>query len=118
MAYKEFMNKVRYWDNLVSRWMMRHFYFMFFQIVLVAIFVGWFANTIKMIEVGFQVTKNNTMEHIAMNQSVNTTILVLLLLLNSFWLLYIFNTLQRLNNTVRDLNYKVTKFKNKHIKNN
>ncbi len=117
MSYKNIINKINYWDRIVSKWMLRHFYFIFFQTVLVAIFIFWFINTIKMIDIGFQLSKDNIAEHILMNQSVNTSIIILLLLLNSFWLLYIFNTLQRLNNVVRDINYNFGRMKNRSKKN-
>jgi hypothetical protein len=111
------MKKINYWDRTVSRWMLRHFYFLFFQIVLVIVFIFWFINTIKMIDIGFELSKNNTVEHIMMNQCVNTSIIILLMLLNSFWLLYIFNTIKRLTNVVRDVNYTLGRMKNKQRKN-
>ncbi len=104
MAYKDFMQKVRHWDNLTAKWFLRHFYFMFFQIVLIVVFIFWFINLFSLIDSIFHAGRNN-LEQILLNQSVNTTILVFLLLLNSFWLLFIFNGMQRVTTLLKDISY-------------
>jgi len=114
MTYNNFIKKINYWDRLMSKWMIRHFYFIFFQTVLVIIFIFWFINTIKTIDLSFQILKTNMLQRILMAQSINTSIIVLLIILNSFWLLFIFNTLQRVNNNVRDINYKFNNSKNRN----
>jgi len=112
MSFNDFMNKVRHWDNLIAKWLMRHFYFMFFQLVLVVIFLFWLGNTIQIIDLGFQTPREAPiLEKLAISQSVNTTIVVLLLLLNSFWLLYIFNSIQRIRNVLKDVNFNITKLR-------
>jgi len=112
MSFNDFMNKVRYWDNLIAKWLMRHFYFMFFQVVLVVIFVFWLGNTINIIDMSFQTGREApVLEKLAISQSVNMTIIVLLLLLNSFWLLYIFNSIQRIRNVLKDVNFNITKLR-------
>src|SRR3989338_5932433 len=95
MAYKDFMTKIRYWDNMTAKWLMRHFYFMFFQIVLFIIFLFWFVNMFTVIDTNFRASESSVMERAVTTQSVNTAIIALLLLLNSFWMLYIFNGVQR-----------------------
>jgi membrane-associated HD superfamily phosphohydrolase len=111
MSYNNFMSKVRYLDNLVAKWLMRHFYFLFFQIVLMAIFLFWFVNTIQIIDSSLLVSKTSALERILMTQSVNTSIIVLLLLLNSFWMLYIFNGIQRIANLLKDISYYTSRFR-------
>lgn len=112
MSFNDFMNKVRHWDNLIAKWLMRHFYFMFFQLVLVVIFVFWMTNTINIIDLSFQTSREApVIEKLAVSQSVNMTIIVLLLLLNSFWLLYIFNSIQRIRNVLKDVNFNITKLR-------
>ena len=34
MAYNDFMNKVKQWDNRAAQWMSRHFYIILFEIIL------------------------------------------------------------------------------------
>ena len=111
MAYKDLMAKIRYWDNLTAKWLMRHFYFMFFQIVLFVIFLFWFVNMFNVIDTNYQVSKTSVMERAIMTQSINVTIIVLLLLLNSFWMLYIFNGIQRLTNILKDISYNINRLR-------
>ncbi|MCK5178735.1 MAG: hypothetical protein KAR32_04330, partial [Candidatus Omnitrophica bacterium] len=80
MAYKDFMSKIRYWDNLTVKWLMRHFYFMFFQIVLFVIFLFWFVNMFNVIDTNYQISRTSVLERAVMTQSINATIIVLLLL--------------------------------------
>jgi len=107
MSFKNFMTKIRYWDNLTAKWLMRHFYFMFFQIVLFIIFLFWFVNMFNVIDVNYQTSRSSVLERAIMTQSVNATIMVLLLLLNSFWMLYVFNGIQRITNLLKDINYNI-----------
>jgi len=110
MAFKDFMVKIRYWDNLTAKWLMRHFYFMFFQIVLFIVFLFWFVNMFNVIDVNYQITRSSSvLERAMITQSINTTIMVLLLLLNSFWMLFIFKGIQRLVNLLRDVNYSINR---------
>ena len=115
MAYKDFMAKIRHWDNLAAKWLMRHFYFMFFQIVLFVISLFWFFNMFNVIDTSFQASRSSVLERSIATQSVNITIIVLLLLLNSFWLLYIFSSIQRLLNVLKDISYNINRmrFQNK-----
>lgn len=101
------MVKVRYLDNLTAKWLMRHFYFMFFQIALFIIFLFWFVNMFNVIDVNYQASRPSVLERAVMTQSVNTTIMALLLLLNSFWMLYVFNGIQRITNLLKDINYNI-----------
>lgn len=113
MTYKDFMSKIRYWDNLTAKWLMRHFYFMFFQIALFIIFLFWFVNMFNVIDIKYQAADSSVLERAVITQSVNSTIIVLLLLLNSFWMLYIFNGIQRLVNLIKDMNYNINRLRNK-----
>ena len=113
MSYKNFMKKIRYWDNQTSKWMLKHFYFLFFQIVLVTIFVTWFINTINSIEINAPTTEASTIERILVNQSVSISIITILAILNSFWMLYMFNGIQRIMNVLKDINYGITKLRYK-----
>ncbi len=114
MSFKDTMNKIRYWDNLTAKWLMRHFYFMFFQIVLFIIFLFWFVNLFKVIDTHVAVPAENLTERILLTQSTNSTIIVFLLLLNSFWMLYIFNTLQRTNTLLKEMNYNLLRFRTRY----
>ena len=107
------MAKVRYWDNMTARWMMRHFYIMFFQIVLVVIFCMWFVNSTRVIDIAFQADKTTLTERALATVSVNSTLIVFLLLINSFWLLFTFNSIIRIKTILRDLTYNISKLRDK-----
>ncbi|OGX33834.1 MAG: hypothetical protein A3C36_01455 [Omnitrophica WOR_2 bacterium RIFCSPHIGHO2_02_FULL_52_10] len=111
MPFQDIMSKVRYLDNLAAKWLMRHFYFMFFQIVLFVIFLFWFVNMFNVIDTSYQVSSASALERAVMTQSINVTIIVLLLLLNSFWMLYVFNGIQRLANLLKDINYNINRLR-------
>lgn len=113
MGYNEFMNAIRHWDNLTAKWLLRHFYFTFFQIILVLIFILWFVNTLNVIDLKNQVDPNQTLEKILLTQSVNSTLIVVLLLLNSFWLLFIFRGFQRVITLLRDMNHNLNRMRSK-----
>ena len=109
MAFSDFMAKVREWDNRSAKWIMRHFYILFFEIFLVLIFLGLFINTIQVINISDSVSPNDISERLLLSQSVNGLIIVLLLLLNSFWMLYMFNSIIRFRSLLKEINYNLRK---------
>lgn len=109
MSPQTIMNKIRYWDTLAAKWMMRHFYFMFFQGVLLIVFLFWFTNMFRVIDTTVDSQTLNRLEQIMVSQSVNMTIICLILILNSFWLLYIFNSMQRSFTTLKDISYELSR---------
>ena len=111
MAFSDVMNKVRYWDNRSAKWMMRHFYILFFEFVLVAIFLVFFANVLHVINLGADVEKNNNIEQLLLIQSVNGLIIVILLLLNSFWMLYMFSSIIRFRSILKEISFNTSKWR-------
>lgn len=107
MSFNDFMTKVRYWDNKCAKWMMRHFYIMFFEFVLVVIFFFFFFNTLKTIDIGNHIQDNDLIKQLMLQQTTLTTIIVILMLLNSFWMLYIFNSMSRISVLMKDLSFNL-----------
>ncbi len=64
MAYNDFMNKVKQWDNRAAQWMSRHFYIILFEIILAIIFLLAFINVLKILNTSFDIHKNNTLERL------------------------------------------------------
>ncbi len=116
MSYNDFMNKVRYWDNLVSKWLMRHIYFIFFEIILVLVFHQWFIYIFKVIDSVSQAQNGTLIERIIGIQSVYMALITLLMVLNSFWMLYMFGSVQRLRGLLKDMNYQIGKIRNNRTK--
>lgn len=114
MSFNDIMNKVRYYDNMLARWLMRHFYFMFFQVILAIIFAMWFHNLVKVIDLSHVEAEKTLIEQILLTQTINSTIIVILLILNSFWMLYIFNGMQRLSNLLKEVSYNISRLRVKN----
>ena len=109
MGFQDFMNKVRYWDNYYARLMMRHFYLIFFEFVLVIIFFIWFFKSMGSIDLAVRVSQKSAIEQLVLQEVTNTQIIVILMLLNSFWMLYIFNGLNRLRIILRDISFNLSR---------
>jgi len=105
MTFADFMNKVRQWDNHAARWMMRHFYIIFFEFVLVIIFFVFLYNTFRTIDISHVIDEKNVMQQLLIQQSTNTHIIVILMLLNSFWMLYVFNEIGRVRTILKDISF-------------
>jgi hypothetical protein len=109
MGFNDFMTKVRQWDNRSAQFIVRHFYILFFEIILVAIFIATFVNTLKIIDVNLDVQKSSIIERLLMAQTFNTLLIVILLLFNSFWILYIFNSLSRLRSILKNIDFNLSR---------
>jgi hypothetical protein len=117
MSFNDFMNKVRQWDNRAAQWIVRHFYILFFEIILVIIFLAGFANALKIIDVNTDMHQGTIVERLLMAQSVNTLLIVVLLLFNSFWILYIFSSLLRLRSVLKNIDFNLSKRRSDHSSN-
>ncbi|MDP2654035.1 MAG: hypothetical protein Q8Q08_08395 [Candidatus Omnitrophota bacterium] len=111
MSFEDFMAKIRYWDNLFARWMMRHFYMLFFEFVLVVIFFWFIFTTFRAIDIASTVSRDNVIEQLMLTQTTSTLIIVLLILLNSFWMLYIFNHINRVRAILKEISFYLTRRK-------
>ena len=107
MSFQDVMNKIRYWDNLSAKWIIRHFYILFFEIVLIAIFIIFFFNITQLLDFMFDVQRDDLVQRLLLTDSINSSIIVLLLLLNSFWMLYLFSTLLRIQGTLKDVSFQL-----------
>ena len=74
MLFKDFMAKLRHFDNRCARWMMRHFYILFFEFVLVVIFFVFFYNIFRVIDLSAQISPDNLLEQLLAQQATNTLI--------------------------------------------
>ena len=109
MAYNDFMNKVKQWDNRAAQWMGRHFYIILFEAILGLIFLFAFVNALRILNTGFDVPKNNVAEQLLLAQSFNSTLIVMLLLLISLGVLNIINANSRLRSVLKNIEYNLSK---------
>ena len=108
MGFQDFMNKVRQLDNRSAHWISRHFYLLFFEIILVIVFLVFFVNALKTIDLSVEVNSGSMQERILLNQTIYISLIVILLLFNSFWMLYIFNSILRLRGVLRNIDYNLS----------
>ena len=109
MAYNDFMNKVKQWDNRAAQWMGRHFYIILFEAILVIIFLFAFINALKILNTSFDVQKNNVTEQLLLTQSFNSTLIVMLLILISLGILNIINSNSRLRSVLKNIEFNLSK---------
>ena len=114
MSFNDFMAQVRTWDNRLAKWMMRHFYVLFFEFLLVAIFLWCFINNLRLIDVSGFITQNNITERLLLTQTINSAIIIILLLLNSFWMLFIFANIIRFRSLLKEMNFNLSKRRASH----
>ncbi len=113
MGFSDFWAKVREWDIRSAKWFTRHFYILFFEIFLLAVFFVFFANAIQVIAVGGEIHPDNLIEKLQFAQAVNGLILVLLVILNSFWIVHLFNTVIRYRAILKDISFNINKINRK-----
>lgn len=111
MSFNEFMTKVRYWDNRLAKWITRHFYILFFEVFLVVIFLGLFVLFLKVIDASIIASRGSLIERLLLLQTWGSLLILLLLLLNSFWMLYVFNGVIRIKSLLREMNFTLSKRK-------
>ncbi len=109
MAYNDFMNKVKQWDNRAAQWMGRHFYIILFEAILAIIFLFAFINALKILNTGFDVQKNSVADQLLLAQSFNSILMVMLLLLISLGILNIINSNSRLRNVLKNIEFSLSK---------
>lgn len=105
MNFTQMMSKIRRADNKLAKSIMRHSYLMIFQLVLFVIFMVWLINTSDIIALKFKIDTTQTIESILITHSINSSIIIFLILLNSFWMLYMFSTMQRMSYSLKDISY-------------
>ena len=109
MAYNDVMNKVKQWDNRAAQWMSRHFYIILFEAILVIIFIFAFINVFKILNVSFDIQKYSVTDQLLFTQSLNSTLIVMLLILISLGILNIINSNSRLRGVLKNIEFNVCK---------
>jgi len=109
MGPNDLMYKIKQWDNRAAQWMGRHFYIILFEVILGIIFLIAFINTLKILNTSFDIHKNNITDQLLLSESVNTTLIVMLLLLISLGILNIINSNSRLRGTLKNIEFNLSK---------
>lgn len=111
MPFNEFMNKVRHLDNSLAKKIERLLYIPFLCF-LVGIIVATFVNSLKIIDISTSTPKSSLIEQILLTQTFNTLLIVILLIFNSFIVLYIFNNILRIRNVLKNIDFNLSHRRN------
>jgi hypothetical protein len=110
MAYNnDFFNKVRQWDNRAAQWMGRHFYIILFEVILFIIFVFAFINALKTLNISFNIQKDNITDQLLLTQSLNSILIVMLLILIALGILNIINANSKLRNILKNIEFNLSR---------
>lgn len=112
--YSDMLYKIRQWDNRAAQWMGRHFYIILFEVLLVIIFIFAFINAFKIINASFAVHRDSVAEQLLLNLAINTTLIVMLLILISLGVLNIINNNSRLRGTIKNIEYNLSRRRTDH----
>ncbi|MBF0504715.1 MAG: hypothetical protein HQL14_06385 [Candidatus Omnitrophica bacterium] len=114
MANGNFMSRVKQWDNRAAQWMSRHFYIILFEAILAVIFIMAFINALRILDSSFDIHKDAVIDRLLLSQSINTTLIVMLLLLISLGVLNIINTNSRLRGTLKNIEFNLSRRRSDH----
>ena len=109
MSYNNFMSRIKQWDNRAAQWMSHHFYIILFEAILVIIFISAFVNALRILDAGFDIQKDKIIERLLLAQSINTTLIVVLLLLISLGILNIINNNSRLRSVLKNIEFNLSR---------
>ena len=109
MLSNDLLNKLRQWDNRAAQWMGRHFYIILFQLILLGIFLLAFNNALKILNISFDIHKDNITDQLLLTQSINSTLVVVVLLLIALAVLNIINTNSRLRSILKNIEFNLSK---------
>jgi hypothetical protein len=109
MAYNDFYSKVKQWDNRAAQWMGRHFYIILFEAILAIIFLFAFINALKILNISFNIQKYSITDQLLLTQSLDSILIVMLLLLISLGLLNIINNNARLRGALKNIEFNLSK---------
>ncbi len=109
MGQSDLMYKIRQWDNRAAQWMGRHFYIILFEIILAIIFILAFIIALKILNIRFDVHKDNVADQLLLTLSINSTLIVMLLVLIALGILNIINNNTRLRGAIKNIEYNLSK---------
>jgi len=109
MSFNAFMNTVRQWDNKSNQWFIRHFYVLFFEIILVVAFVFFFGMTINTINAAADAPRAAVLERLIVQQNAISLLIVFLLLLNSFWMLFMFSGMLKIRTVLKNMDFNLSR---------
>ena len=109
MSLTSFMNQVRQWDNRSNQWFVRHFYVLFFEMILIVAFVVFFILSLNTINTTADIAKISLTERLLLNQNYLGLLIVFLMLLNSFWMLFMFSGMLKIRSVLKNMDFNLAR---------
>jgi hypothetical protein len=109
MNTQDFLNTLRQLDKRSSQWFMRHFYVLFFEVILVGVICFFVVTTLNVFYTASDVPSRSTVEKLLVNQNHISLLILFLLLLNSFWMLFLFSGFLRVRNILKNIDFNLSR---------
>jgi hypothetical protein len=109
MSFNELTNRLRQWDNRSNQWFSKNFSILFFELVLAGVFFFFINNMMDVFTISAQVNRSNVMEQIMLSQAGFMMLIVLLLIFNSFLMLYLFSNMLRMRGILKNIDYSLSR---------
>ena len=109
LSFNELANRLRQWDNRSNQWFSKNFSILFFEIILAAIFFFFINTMMDIFAISARVNRSNVMEQILLSQSGFMMIIILLLIFNSFLMLYLFSNMLRMRGILKNMDYTLSR---------
>jgi hypothetical protein len=109
MNLNDLMNKIKQWNYRAEQWLGRHFYILLFEAILSIIFLFAFINLIKLIILSFNVSPVSVSDQLLLAESINTSLIVMLLILLSLGVLNLINGNTRFRNILKNIEFNLSK---------
>ncbi|MBF0620172.1 MAG: hypothetical protein HQL19_08400 [Candidatus Omnitrophica bacterium] len=107
MKLQDIGNKIRQWDIRSNQWFSKNFSILIFELVLVVIFIFFIDNLVNLINISDSINHANIIERLMFSQSGLMLLIVLLLLFNSFLMLYLFNNMLRIRSVLKNMDFNL-----------
>lgn len=111
MNYQDFASKLRQWEIKSNQWFLRHSFVLFLPIIL-ACFVALFVIAINLINISPDINRGTTIERLLLSQNISTLFIIFLILLNSFWMLFMLASLFRIRAVLKNVDFNLSRRRN------
>jgi H+/Cl- antiporter ClcA len=109
LSFNELANKLRQWDNRSNQWFSKNFSILLFEIVLAIVFFFFINTMMDVFTISAQVSRSNILEQIMLSQTGFLMLIVLLLIFNSFLMLYLFSNMLRMRGILKNMDYSLSR---------
>ena len=109
LSFNDFTSKLRQWDNRSNQWFSKNFSILLFELVLAVIFFFFINTMMDVFTLSSQVHRENMVEQILLSQSGFMMLIVLLLIFNSFLMLYLFSNMLKIRGVLKNLDYTLSR---------